>query len=175
MNQLLQQTQAGILAKVDPRLRPVVQKLVNAGHQVMFSKETRHLMTAQLKGKPDDPEVIGAGVAKLLGILYHQSKKTAPVQALIPAGMVLMCDGLQFLEDAGAVKVTPELLAQCTQATGSAILQLLGVKPEQVQQAISQAQATHGQGAGATPAGPGAMPPPPPPPGGVIGSAMGAQ
>jgi hypothetical protein len=176
MNPLLQKTQASILAKVNPRLVPVVKKLVNAGQQLMYSPQTRHLMQSQLQGHTDDPEAIGAGIAKLLGILYHESRKTAPVQALIPAGMLLLCDGLQFLEDAGMTPVTPEFLAHCTQATGSAILQLLGIKPEQVQQAMSQAQAAQGGAPAAMP--PGGAPPTPaampaaPAPTGVIGGAM---
>jgi hypothetical protein len=47
-----------------------------------------------------------------MGILYHASKKTAPMQALIPAGMLLLFEGLQFLEDAGRVQVTPDFLAR---------------------------------------------------------------
>lgn len=170
MNQLLQQAQAGIMAKVNPRLKPVVQKLVNAGHQIMFAPQSRHLMQQELQGGANNPEVIGGAVAKLVALLYNESKKTAPVQALIPAGMVLLCDGLQFLEDAGAVQVTAQFLAQCTQAAGSAILQILGIKPEQVQAAIDQARAKMPGAQRA--AAPSAMPPAPPPRG-IVGSAMG--
>lgn len=175
MNPLLSKTRAAILAKVDPRLQKVVLKMVNAGHQIMFSPQTRHLLQQQLQGNAQNPEAVGSGIAKLLGILFNKSKKTAPVQALIPAGMVLMCDGLDFLEESGAVQVTSQFLAQCTQAAGSAILQMLGVKPEQVQQAMSQVQAQSGRG-GRQPIIAGAQGatavPPAPPARGVIGGAM---
>jgi hypothetical protein len=140
-NPLLDKTKAQIMAKVDPRLQPIVGKIVNAGHVVMFSPKSRHLMQQQLQSGPNNPEVIGAGIAKLVAVLYAQSKKTAPINALIPAGMILLCDGLQFLEDSGSVKVSAAFLASCTQATGSAVLQVLGIQPEQVQSAIDQARA----------------------------------
>jgi hypothetical protein len=168
---ILQKAQAAYLAKVNPRLQPVVQKLVSAGHQIMFSPQTRHMMQQQLQAGPSNPEVIGAGIAKLVALLYHESKKTAPVQALIPAGMLLLFDGLQFLSDAGAVQVTPQFLAQCTQAAGSALLQMLGVKPEQMQAAIDQARAKAQPAA--APGAPGAMPPAPAPRG-IVGAAMGS-
>lgn len=184
MNPLLTKTQSAILAKVDPRLRGPVQKIVNAGHQVMFSPQTRHLMTAQLQGGANNPEVIGSGIAKLVAILYNQSRHTAPMGALIPAGMILLCDALDFLEEAHAVEISPDFLAQCTQAAGSAILQALGISPDHVQQAMQQAQAKQGGGAPAAPGpqpGAGAAPAAPAasmvagPSQGVIGSAMGAQ
>lgn len=169
MNPLLQKTEAAYKAKIDPRLLPVVMKIVNAGKQVMYSPQTRHMMQAQLAGGAD-PEKIGQGIAKLMGILFHASKKTAPMQALIPAGMLLMFEGLQFLEDAGTVQVTPDLLAACTQATTSALLQVLGIKPEQVQGAIDHARTRAQTAQPAQPATPGAAVAPA---GGIVGSAMG--
>jgi peptidoglycan hydrolase-like protein with peptidoglycan-binding domain len=176
MNALLQKAEAAYKAKIDPRLLPVVMKIVSAGKQVMYSPQTRHMMQAQLAGGAD-PEKIGQGIAKLMGILFHASKKTAPMQALIPAGMLLLFEGLQFLEDAGTVQVTPDLLAACTQATSSALLQVLGIKPEQVQGAIDHAR-TRAQPA--QPAAPGAAVAPAATPGaaaapaaGIVGSAMG--
>jgi hypothetical protein len=177
-NPLLDKTKAQILAKVDPRLQPIVGKIVNAGHVVMFSPKSRHLLQQQLQSGPNNPEVIGAGIAKLVAVLYAQSKKTAPIKALIPAGTILLCDGLQFLEDAGTVKVDAAFLAKCMQSTGSAILQVLGIKPEQVQAAIDQARSKMpGQTPAAPAAGgaPAAAPPAPAAPAGrgVIASAMG--
>lgn len=132
MNPLLQQTSDAILKKADQRIVPVIKKLVDAGKQVMYSPKTRGMMMKQL-GDGKDPEAIGAGIAKLIGILYSESKKTAPIQALVPAGVLLMCEGLDFLEQAGAVKVTPDFLSQCTMAMGSNVAQLFGATPDRLQ------------------------------------------
>jgi hypothetical protein len=177
MNPILQKAEAAYKAKIDPRLMPVVMKIVKAGQQVMYSPGTRHMMQQQF-ANGTDPESIGAGVAKLMGILYHASKMTAPMQALVPAGMLLLFEGLQFLEEAGRVQVTPDFLAQCTQATASALLQVLGVKPEQVQSAIDQARTKAGGAQPAQPVQPAAQPaaamPAAPAPSGVIAAAKGA-
>jgi hypothetical protein len=58
MNPLLQKAEAAYKAKIDPRLLPVVMKIVKAGQQVMYSPQTRHMMQQQLAGGTD-PESIG--------------------------------------------------------------------------------------------------------------------
>lgn len=140
MNPLLEESQAAILQQADERLRPVIMKLVAAGQEVMYSEKTRQMMVEQL-GDGQDPEAVGAAVAKLTGILFNQSKNTAPMQALIPAANLLMLEGLQFLEDAGTIQVTPQSLAQYTMATNSSLLQMLGVTPEKLQGMIQQSGA----------------------------------
>jgi len=170
MNPLLQRTQDAILQKVDPRLVPVVKKLVDAGKQVMYSEKTRK-MTLQQLGDGKDPEKIGAGIAKLIGILYSESKKTAPIQALVPAGVLLMCEGLDFLEQAGAVKVTPDFLSQCTMAMGSNVAQLFGATPDKLQGMMNQVK--QGQG-GAAPGSPASAAPAAQPSGLIAQARQGA-
>lgn len=131
MNELLQKTQAAVLQKANPKLAPVIKKVVEAGKKVMYSKESRDLFIQQVKGGTD-PESIGAAVAKLMGILSNQSKGTIPPEVLVPAATLLMCEGLQFMEEAGLVEITPDFLAAVTKAMGSAVLQLLGVSPEKL-------------------------------------------
>ena len=139
MNPLLEKTKQAILQSADERLRPVIQKVVDAGLKVMFSPETRELTLRQLKGGAD-PEAIGAGAAKLMGVLFNQSKGTIPMQAAIPASTILLCEALQFLEDAGVAQVNQDLLAQSMKATGSSILQMFGVTPDKLQGMIGNQQ-----------------------------------
>ena len=169
MNPLLEKTKNATLDAINPpQLRPVVDKLVSAGEKIMYAPETRDMMIKQLSGDGEPAENVGGGIAKLIGIIYQQSKHTAPMQALIPAATLLMCEGLQFLEDAGEVPIDLPFFEDCTQAMASNVLQLFGVTPEKLQGIIG------GQGAEAPPpepAGPG--PQPAPAPTGIIGSAMG--
>jgi hypothetical protein len=139
MNPLLQKTQDALLAKVDQRLVPVVNKVVNAGRKVMYSDASRGMAIQELK-QATDPEGIGSAAAKMAGVLFNQSKQTIPMEVLFPATMLLMLEALQFLEDAGTVKVEPNFLAECTKATGSAFLQLMGVTPEKLQELAAQRQ-----------------------------------
>ncbi len=149
MNPILQKTQDAVMQKADQRLAPVINKLADAGKKVMYSEKTQEL-TFEALGDGKDPAVIGAAVAKLIGIIYNQSKNTAPMQALIPAAVVLLCEGLDFLEQAGAVEVTPDFLAQCTMEMGSNVAQLFGVTPDRLQGMVNKsgkaAQAPQPQG-----------------------------
>lgn len=154
-NPLLQKTEAATLAKADKRLRPVIEKIVAAGKKVMYSDGTRQMMMDQLK-QGVDPENIGAGIAKLMGVLFNQSKNTIPMQAGIPAATILLCEALQFIEDSGKAKVDENLLAESAKAMGSAILQMFGVTPERLQGMMGKAQAA-AQPAPEQPAAPGGI------------------
>jgi hypothetical protein len=138
MNQILDKMKAAFLQKADKRLLPVIDRLVESGKKLMYAEQNHGLLKQQL-GDGSDPEAIGAGVAKVVGILFKESGGKAPMPALIPAAMLLLGEVLQFLEDAGAPAVTPDFLAECTQATASAVLQMLGVSPEQIQGYVDKA------------------------------------
>ena len=93
MNPLLQKTQDALLAKVDQRLVPVVNKVVNAGRKVMYSDASRGMAIQELK-QATDPEGIGSAAAKMAGVLFNQSKQTIPMEVLFPATMLLMLEAL---------------------------------------------------------------------------------
>jgi hypothetical protein len=130
---LLQQTVQATLQKAKPQYVAAINKVVTAGKKVMYSQQSRQMVMAEMKQAGSDPEAIGAAIAKLIGILMAHAKGTMPAEVFVPAATILLCEALQFMEDAGALKVTADFLAQCTKATGSAILQLLGVTPDKMQ------------------------------------------
>lgn len=153
MNKILEQTRQALLQKAKPELVPVIDKVVNAGRKVMYSDKSRGMAMQELR-RATDPEGVGSAAAKLAAVLFNQSKQTIPMPVLFPATMLLMIEALGFLEEAGTVQITPEFVAQCSEATGSAFLQMLGVTPEKIQQLAAQ----RGQQ----------------PPAGIVGGAMGA-
>lgn len=179
MNPLLQKTQTDIVTamakqmKTTPdKLAPSINRVVDAGKAFMYSdksedgKPSGSDLTRQALIKADDPEEIGAAAAKLGAILFNQSKKGLPIEILVPALVCLMCEALQFLEDAGAVKITPDFLAQTTQATMSAFMQVMGISQEQVAAQIEKAQK-------GKPGAPQPQPPQQPAPGGIMAAAQG--
>lgn len=174
-NPLLQQAAQAVMAKVPAQLQPIVQKIVATGEKVMYSPNTRDMMFKQLGGDGEPAELAGAGAAKLFGILFNQSKKTIPLEAGAPAAAILLFEGLDFLEQAGKVQVTPDVLAQATQALGSNMLQLLGVGPDKIQMLMTKANSAQAaaQGNAEQPQG-GAMQATTAPPGGIVASAQGA-
>ena len=90
-------------------------------------------------------------------ILYQQSKKTMPITVMGPTAFLLMLEGLDFLEKAGKIEVTPDLLDEATKDFGSSFLQLFGVTPEKMQSMIAAKQ--------------GGQPQPPTPPAGILAGA----
>lgn len=138
MNDLMTKAAADRMAKVNPKLVPAVEKVVESGKKVMYAEQTREMFLEAMKAGTD-PESIGAAVAKLMGILQNEAKGTIPPEILIPAATLLLFEGLAFLEDAGMVQVDAQFLAECTKAMGSALLQMLGVSPEKLQGMMQQA------------------------------------
>jgi hypothetical protein len=172
VNPLLQQTEQAIQAKVAPQMQNALQRTVTAGLSVMYSPQSHQIMVAQLT-KPGDPaKNVAEGAAKLMGVLYKQSKNTMPIPIMIPAAMVLMCEGLDFLTQANGTQITPQLVAQCTQDLGHFMLVLLGVSQQQMHTVIA-----HGKAANESKKAPQAAPQAQPTQsGGIVNSAMqGAQ
>jgi hypothetical protein len=169
MNKLLQQTVQATLQKAKPQYVAAINKVVLAGKKVMYSPQSREMAMGELKKANGNPEAIGAAVAKLVAILMAHAKGTMPPEVFVPAGTILMCEALQFMEDAGTLTVSADFLAQCTKAMGSALLQMLGITPEKMQQLVAQKQGQPAQTAQpAQPAQPAAQPAQP----GVVGGAM---
>lgn len=160
MNPLIEKVRQAVLAKADPRLVPVIEKIEAAGQKVMYAEKTRGQMFKQL-GDGSDPEAVGQGVAKLVGILFNESKRTAPMEALIPAAVLLLCEGLDFLEQSGAVKVTNEFISDCTLAMGSSVAQMFGATPDKLQGMVDASGKPPAPAPAAAPA-----------PGGILASAQ---
>lgn len=141
MNQLLEQTRQQILSSVKPQqLTQSIEKVVEAGKKILYSPKTRDLVLQELQSDGDIEDIIGSGVAKLTGMVYAEYKKTLPMEVLMPVNMLLMLEVMDFLEQGGKLEVNNDTLAQTTQATASAMLQLLGITPEKLQEYTQQAQ-----------------------------------
>lgn len=141
-NPLLQQIEQQMQQKAQERLSPqdqtAFQKVVTAGLNVMYGPQTHALMVKQLQ-KPGDPtEVVGDGVAALIGLLYNKSKGTMPIPPAMLAAHVLLAEALDFMQKAGKLQLTPAVIAQATQALGAHLMQVFHVNPDQVNQAAKQ-------------------------------------
>jgi hypothetical protein len=157
-NPLLQKAEQAAQSKIPAQFQNAFQRIVTAGLKVMYSPQTHEMMVQEMN-KPQPIEASAAeGVAKLMGILWHEGKGTLPMQAMIPAAVVLLCEGLDFAEKAGKAKVTPQILAEATKQCMSDLMQILGITPQKIQAAAAQAKQSQ-------PAAPAR---------GLIGNAMGA-
>ncbi len=170
VNQLSQQTQSKESSKLrfnDPSLQQMAQQITskipltkmahflaieNSGMQVIFSKETSHLINKYIKSN-DLVGSISNSIAMLLAYIYKESNKKMDISMAGPAGLVLMCHVLDYAEQTGMIQLNPQLIAQCAQATAMASLKVFGIGQAQIDAAIQrgkQAQAQK-QNTGATP------------------------
>ena len=136
-NPLLKQTEQAIMAKVEPNLQNPLQRTITAGLEIMYGSK-QGVLKNQLMKSNDFAHNAGEGAAKLVGILFIQSKKTMPVKVAVPAATIFMCEALGFLEQSGKVKVTPELLADSTKDMAASVLQLFGVSQDKMNAMIGQ-------------------------------------
>lgn len=131
-NALLQKVEQQVSATVDPKFKQQFEKIIMAGMKVMYSDQTSGMMKKQLQKEGDPADKAGEGVAKLIGILFAESKQTMPMTAAIPAAQVLLCEGLGYMEEAGLVQVTNDVIADATKAMMGYILQIFGVSKEKI-------------------------------------------
>jgi hypothetical protein len=173
-NPQLEQVEQAVQAKVPPDLMPAFERIVTAGLKVMYAPETRQMLANQLKQPGDPAQIVGEGIAKLMGILYQQSKGTMPMKAAIPAAQVLTCEAIDFAAKAGIMQVSSDTIAQTTKEMVTYLLQVFGFSQAKIQQFI-QAGMDHSASQGTMPAsadaGAGA---PPPAAGGIVAGARGA-
>lgn len=131
-NKLLMNVEQQVAQSVAPEFKKQFEKIVAAGLKVMYSPKTSNMMKKQLNKEGDPIENAGEGVAKLIGILFAESKGTMPMTAGIPAAQVLLCEGLSYMEDSGLIEVTNDVIAQATQSMMGYILQIFGVSREKI-------------------------------------------
>lgn len=165
-----------LIDKTPQQLRDPLERAVMAGNKIMYSEKTSRMFKNQMSQKLPLPELVGEGAAKLMGILYADSQKQLPMRVLIPAGMILVLQALEFMMDSGVIEdVDNKLVAESTKEFTSAFLQLLGVTPQALEQILQKgtAEMARKQQAARQPQQP--MQPEPQQPGGIIAGQQGAM
>lgn len=161
-NQLLQSVEQAVNQKVPPEKRNAVARIVTAGEKVMYSEQTRKMLQNQLNQPGDPTEVAGEGIAKLIALLFKESRGTMPMDAGMMAAQILLCEGLDFLEQAGRIKVDADVVANATKAMFAYLLQLFGVNQDKLGQLMQAGASANGQ-----------QPPAAEKPAGIVASARG--
>lgn len=170
-NPLLVKVSQELINKVPEQLRDALERAVQAGNKIMYSKETRRLFKNQMSQDMPAHELVGEGCAKIVAILWRDSQGKLPLRVLIPAGLILTMQGLEFMKDAGVLDdITPQDVDAATKEYVSAFLQLMGVTPEMMQGIMNRGAAMV-QKQQAQQAQPAAQPQP----AGIVAGAQGAM
>jgi hypothetical protein len=177
---LIANVQQKVRDSLPPQFRVAVQKIVLAGTKIMYDPQTHHLMVQAIQSDNDPAHAVGMGVTQLMTLMYQQSKGSMPPPAIIPAAILLVCEALDFCEQAKLFPVDENVISNAVQTTVAYLMQKMGLTPEKVSQVAQQSAGGQAQGGAPAPTDGGAPPPPAAPPpqggggGGLVQQQMGA-
>lgn len=176
MNETLNNIKQEIEAQIPKQLAEVFERAVLAGNKIIHDPKTHQMAMKQLQKEGDPADNVGEGIAKVVGLLYATSNKKAPIRVLVMAGVVLLCDAIDFVEQSGMVTVDDTFIAEATKSFISSFMQLMKVDPDQVPAMLEQARAAQERAGveSAPEAAPQAAPAPAPAQQGIIGQQVGA-
>lgn len=145
-NAILDQIEAKIEEMVKPEDRDAFLRIITAGMKVMFDEKT-HQMAMESVSQGDPIQGAVKGVRDLMMLLYEESRGTMPPIPAMQAAMVLLCQALGFMEQAGIVKLDAESIGQAAQGLAEELMKLVGITPEKLDEMMAQATAQQPQGA----------------------------
>jgi hypothetical protein len=164
-NPMLAQAEEGIVAKVPENLKASFEKVVHAGLTIMYSPKLEQQLNQRIASSSDPAKEAAEGAARMMSNLYQQSGKKLPIPLVIPAAMVFGFEWLDLVAKAGKADITPDLIAQTTQAIADSVLPMMGITKDKLAQLVAQSQS----GGAQQPAG---APSAPQPSAGIIGTAQ---
>lgn len=179
---MLAKAEEGIQQKTPPDFQSALERVVQAGMTIMYSPKLAGQLRERIASVKDPAQDAGQGAARMVSNLYQQSGKKMPTEVIVPAGMIFAYEWLDLLSKAGKIEVTPDLIADTTQAVGDSILPLFqlpggqgSLDKQKLAALIQQAKTQQGgaQVGGEEAAAPAAPAPAAPAPRGIIASAQG--
>lgn len=124
--------------QMPPELQEAYDRVVLAGMKVMFTKSSHKLMLKELQKPGPVGQKLGQGIAGLMLILVKESNNSIPPAVLIPAGIQLMMQAVDFMRQTGMEKVTNQDIGDGMELMIMTLMEKFGASPEKVQQMLNQ-------------------------------------
>ena len=124
--------------QMPPELQEAYERVVIAGMKVMFSKESHRAMLQEIQKPGRMDERLGKGIAGLMLMLFKESNETMPPAVIIPAGVNLLMEAVDFLRKSGLAKPTNADIGGGIEIMMSIILEKFGVAPDKMAQMLNQ-------------------------------------
>lgn len=161
-----------IMESAPPELREPIERIVTAGKRLMYDPETHELMLQQLQDMKggNEADSLAQGIAALMTLIKNESKGPFPLPALVPAAVILLCEAVDFLAEAGRLEPSKELVGQAVEELTGYLMKKMQIGPEQI---AAARQAGQKGGPAPEPAAPPNAPPGPAgqAPRGILGGA----
>jgi hypothetical protein len=124
--------------EMPPELQDAYDRVVLAGMKMMFSKESHGAMLRSLQGEGSLGEKLGKGIAGLMLIMVKESNATMPPAVIIPAGIALLMQAVDFMKKTGVAKPTNQDVGDGMEIMITTLMEKFGATPEKLQAALSQ-------------------------------------
>lgn len=135
-NKLLVQALANVEKAVTER--DMYDRLVKAGGKVIYNQKMFSQLAQSLRKSKDPVSDVAKGIVGVLKVMAHRARGTIQQGPLLQAGMALVLDALDFLEQAGMLKVDNATLDRATQDYIEALLPSVGLTHEKMQAVLSE-------------------------------------
>ena len=112
--------------QMPPELQEAYDRVVLAGMKALFSEGTNREMLKQIQGPGSIGLRLGKGIASLMLILYTESNKTMPQAVIIPAGVYLLAQAADFLNQSGVEKLANKDIGEAMATFVEATIQSFG-------------------------------------------------
>ncbi|MGC8534858.1 MAG: hypothetical protein ACP5QR_04920 [Rhizomicrobium sp.] len=138
-NNILAASEKKIESSLTPQNRLNYERVVVAGMKVALQNGPKGIL-ASLRNSKNPVEDAAKGAVGLCVMLYKESRGTMPLKAMIPAGVTLMLNALDFASKLGLVKITTQTVVQATHIYTNTLFQALGITPQMLQTAAQNIQ-----------------------------------
>lgn len=130
-----------VVESIPKQYQEAFARVVKAGNKVMYSEQTHDLMMEQLSQDGDPSQVIGEGIAGMMLLLYQKSNQSMPTEVIVPAGVYLLADGVEFLEVILEEPFPPETTASAVEVMLSVLMEKFGIDKEKFNMAMEKSAA----------------------------------
>ena len=141
-NPLLQKALAEIEKGVTNR--DAYDKIVSAATKTIYDEKVFASISRGIAEAEDPVADAAKGIVAILGTLASKARGTMPHDAATQAGMALMLDALDFMEQAGLLKVDNETLDRAAQDFIEAMLPSTGITSDKLTAALADVQKVMG-------------------------------
>ena len=123
---------------VPPESQEAYERVVIAGMKVMYSKESHRMMLKELQKEGPIDQRLGKGIAGLMLLLVKESNGTIPPEVIIPAGVKLLMEAVDFMRNTKLANPTNGDIRNAMQIMIAIILEKFGVAPDKMEQMLNQ-------------------------------------
>lgn len=138
-NPLIKQAMDRVQGTVKPDQQDAYTRILAAGLKFAFDKKSHSSIIEGLDKSKDPVHDIAVGTVGLLLLMHKQSGDTMPVPPMVPAGMMLVLHGLDYIEQTKNIKIGNAEIDTATKLFIQTLSPKIGLTPDKMQEATDKA------------------------------------